>query len=243
MKYIRASTIAHIVVPAVILLTFSVLGGEAQRAAVDGVTSPIFGPTTVTTLNTGFGDNELHRMDQDVLTTSTVEFAKVRIDSSTTGVEFDTDGDGSATLCGVSNGNDECLLINLDNVGANIIGVGSTTGATSLYFSSISPSAPHYICQLQSPTVDGATTFAVTACLVNLSCTGAETINTITGGALGMTIQLINSDTDCTIADDDAATASNAIDLVGTAANEVGVVNEIITLIYNGTYWVEPGKR
>ena len=242
MKYVRASTIAYIVVPVVLLLAFGALA-EAQRVPVDGITTPTFGATTVTTLNTGQGDNELYDMDQDVLTTSTFGSAKLRIDSSTTGVEIDTDGDGSATLCGVSNGNDECLLINLDNVGANIIGIGSTTGATSLYFSAISPSAPHFICQLQSPVVDAATTFAVTSCLVNLSCTGAETINTITGGSLGMIVQLINSDTDCTIADDDAATASNAIDLVGTAANEVGVVNEIITLIYNGTYWVEPGKR
>jgi hypothetical protein len=88
-------------------------------------------------------------------------------------------------------------------------------------------------------TVNGATTFAVSSGYVVLECTGAETINTITGGIAGAVLILENSDTECTLADDDSATASNAIDLTGTATNDVGAVAKIITLIYNGSHWLQ----
>lgn len=93
-------------------------------------------------------------------------------------------------------------------------------------------------------TVDAATTFAVTTAssYVVLACTGAETINTITGGATGMLLYLEHTDTDCTIADDDDATATDAIDLTGAATNDVGAVNKVITLIYNGTYWLQTAE-
>lgn len=91
-------------------------------------------------------------------------------------------------------------------------------------------------------TVDGATTFAVTTSYLVLACTGAETINTITGGVTGQIVLIENTDTDCTIADDDDATASNAVDLTGTATNDVGAVAKVITLIYNGTYWLQTAE-
>lgn len=85
-------------------------------------------------------------------------------------------------------------------------------------------------------TVDAATTFAITSGYVVLACTGAETINTITGGVQGMVLYLENSDTECTLADDEDPTAANAIDLTG-AANDVGAVSKMLMLIYTGAHW------
>lgn len=87
-------------------------------------------------------------------------------------------------------------------------------------------------------TVDGATTFALASAYIVLACTGAETINTITGGKTGMILLLENTDTECTIADDENPTAADAIDLTG-AANDVGAVAKVIALLYNGTHWLE----
>lgn len=89
----------------------------------------------------------------------------------------------------------------------------------------------------QAVTVDSATTFAATSNFVILACTGAETINTITGGVQGLVLYIEHTDSECTIADDDSATASNAIDLTGTATNDVGATAKFIVLIYNGTHW------
>lgn len=92
---------------------------------------------------------------------------------------------------------------------------------------------------LQVVTVDGATTFAVTSDYVGLVCTGAETINTITGGVAGMRLLIHHTDTDCTIADDDAATAADAVDLTGTGTNDAGLAKKVLLLLYNGTSWEE----
>lgn len=91
-------------------------------------------------------------------------------------------------------------------------------------------------------TVNGATTFAVTSAYIVLECTGAETINTITGGLTGTVLHIENSDTECTIADDDSATATDAVDLTGAGANDVGAVAKVITLIYNGTHWLQTAE-
>ena len=91
-------------------------------------------------------------------------------------------------------------------------------------------------------TVDGATTFALTSGYIVLVCTGAETINTITGGTPGAVIHIENSDSECTIADDDDATAANAIDLTGAATTDVGAVAKVITLIYNGSHWLQTAE-
>ena len=89
-------------------------------------------------------------------------------------------------------------------------------------------------------TVDAATTFATSATYlgrITLACTGAETINTITGAVTGTRLIIHHTDTDCTMADDDAATAANAIDLTGVATNLVGAAKLVIVLVYNGTDW------
>ena len=80
-------------------------------------------------------------------------------------------------------------------------------------------------------TVDSATTAAITTSQITLACTGAETINTITGGVQGMRLLILHYDTDCTLADDDDATAADAIDLTGTATFDVGAVNKVIELV------------
>jgi hypothetical protein len=87
-------------------------------------------------------------------------------------------------------------------------------------------------------TVDGATTFAVASSYMSLECTDAETINTITGGSTGMTLIIEHLDTDCTIADDDTATASDAVNLNGTG-NLAGAAGTNLTLIYTGEHWQE----
>ena len=54
-----------------------------------------------------------------------------------------------------------------------------------------------------------------------------------------MIVYLENTDTECTIADDDDPTAADAVDLTGSATNDVGAVKKIIGLIYNGTDWLQ----
>lgn len=88
-------------------------------------------------------------------------------------------------------------------------------------------------------TVDAVTTFAVASSYTVLACTGAETVNTITGGITGTVVWLEHSDADCTIADDDDPTAANAVNLTGVATNDVGATAKVIGLIYNGTSWLQ----
>lgn len=86
-------------------------------------------------------------------------------------------------------------------------------------------------------TVDGATTFSVVSSDMTLACTGAETINTATGGATRMILVLLNNDTDCTIADDDTPTAVNAFNLTGAATNDVGAAGKYMTFKFDGNAW------
>ena len=90
-------------------------------------------------------------------------------------------------------------------------------------------------------TVDAATTFAVTgpySARITLACTGAETIDTITGGTAGMVLYIQHTDTDCTLADDETPTAADAIDLTA-AATDVGAAKKVVVLIYNAGAWEE----
>ena len=86
--------------------------------------------------------------------------------------------------------------------------------------------------------LDAVTTFAVTQSYTVLTCTGPESLATITGGTTGSVIFIENGDTDCTITDDESPTAADAIDVTG-AANDVGSVAKVIGLIYNGTSWLQ----
>lgn len=90
--------------------------------------------------------------------------------------------------------------------------------------------------------VDAVTTFAVTSGYISLACTGAETINTIAGGATGLELVIEHTDTECTIADDDDPTAANAVNLTGTATNDAGAVGKVIRLLYDGTHWLQVGE-
>ena len=90
-------------------------------------------------------------------------------------------------------------------------------------------------------TVDAATTFAASGTYqarVTLACTGAEAIDTITGGVAGMRLIIHHTDADCTLNDDETPTAANAIDLTG-AANDVGAAKKNMVLLFDGTSWEE----
>lgn len=94
----------------------------------------------------------------------------------------------------------------------------------------------------QAVDVNGATTFAITSDHVVLTCDGAETIQTITGGAHGMLLVIEHGDTDCTLDDDDDATAANAIDLTGADTDDVGAVNKVTVLVRGASYWKQVGE-
>jgi hypothetical protein len=155
--------------------------GEAQR--VNGVSTPTFGATTVSTLDTGFGANELYDMDQHVLTTSSPRFTSLNVGVSGTGAVV-TAGNGTITLTGDGDGTDESWTWGMNT--SNLLTLSSASGGTTVFFSGVNISVPIYFNQVGTVTVDGATTFAVSNQYITLACTGAETINTITGGAQGM---------------------------------------------------------
>jgi hypothetical protein len=150
----------------------------------------------------------------------------------------------SGTLETVTNSNAVILMENGDS-GADCAHALQTNPTLFIHSATIcSTSTTEYAAYThlgQAPnqvtvTVDAATTFAITTGYVDLQCTGAETINTITGGVEGLVLYLENTDTECTIADDETPTAANAIDLTG-AANDVGAAAKVLTLVYNGTHW------
>jgi hypothetical protein len=131
------------------------------------------------------------------------------------------------------------IALALAVVTAGVLGatfVGAQVRVQRGYVSTVIGAAP------QTVTVDAATTFVSTSSYARLACTGAETINTITGGSAGQVLIIEDTDTDCTLADDDDPTAANAIDLTGAATNDVGAVGKIITLVYNGTIWLQTAE-
>lgn len=86
--------------------------------------------------------------------------------------------------------------------------------------------------------VDGATTFVVTRNVIQLTCTGAETITTITGGVSGQLLTLLHEDSDCTLNDTDNDTADQ-LDLVGANGDLVGAADLVIQLVYTGSHWLQ----
>ena len=86
--------------------------------------------------------------------------------------------------------------------------------------------------------VDGATALPITSSSVNLTCTGAETITTITGGLSGQLLAIQHEDTDCILNDTDVDTADQ-LDLVGANGDLTGAADLMILLYFNGTYWQE----
>lgn len=89
----------------------------------------------------------------------------------------------------------------------------------------------------------GATTFAVTISRVMIITGdgGGNTIGTITGGTSGQMLVLIFVDANVTITDTEAATA-DTINLAGTATNFTSAANKTLTLIHNGTKWLETAR-
>lgn len=84
----------------------------------------------------------------------------------------------------------------------------------------------------------GAEALAITSNSLNLTCTGAETILTITGGVSGQLLAITHEDADCTLDDTDVDTA-NQMDLVGANGDLTGAADLMILLYFNGTSWHE----
>lgn len=130
-------------------------------------------------------------------------------------------------------------LTNSSGIAANL---SDETGTGALVFGTAPAISAPVFSGLMSITqvnvdIDGATTFAVTSSYTNLTCTGAETINTITGGVTGAILYIELGDSTCTLANDDAPTATDAIDLDG-AGDVGGDVNMMVALIFTGSNWV-----
>ena len=88
-----------------------------------------------------------------------------------------------------------------------------------------------------------STTFAVTRDSVDLNCAAPQNLNTITGGVVGQRLLIFHDDGNCTIIDDNAPTAANAINMKGGGGggDNSGSVDESIVLIFNGTHWIHAG--
>ncbi len=81
---------------------------------------------------------------------------------------------------------------------------------------------------------DGSTTQTANAPYLDLQCTGAETIISITGrsASIGTLLIVRNADTDCTIQDDDTPEA-NEFNLLGTG-DDVGATGKMMFFIHDG---------
>ncbi len=89
----------------------------------------------------------------------------------------------------------------------------------------------------QAVTIGAAvTTFAITSDYVQLTCTAAENIATITGGLEGTRLIIEYVDTNCTLDADATPTATDALAL---DASDVSAVNKVIMLVYNGSHWLK----
>ncbi|MBP9717748.1 hypothetical protein KBD59_00420 [Candidatus Gracilibacteria bacterium] len=73
--------------------------------------------------------------------------------------------------------------------------------------------------------------------VINLEATSAD-VNTITNGVAGQMLILLFNDA-VTVADDDTATAANAINLVGIATSFVAAAGDTLTLVSDGSSWRE----
>ena len=85
-------------------------------------------------------------------------------------------------------------------------------------------------------TVASATNMAIDSSVVTL--TGTTTIATITGGVAGQELTIIFT-TAIAVTDDDTTTATDAINLVGTATNFTSAAGDVLQLIYTGAHWRE----
>lgn len=194
--------------------------------ATSGTISILPGATAGTYTLTLPGTSTNAALMYSTLTTNAIDVAN-SVWGISNGMAFGgaTGGDGfETTLTPVDPTADRTITL------PNLTGVVALTGALNTGI------IGHAV---QAVTVNGATTFAITSNVVTLACTGAEDIATITGGIAGQFLTIENTDTECTVKDDDDATAANAIDLTGTATDDVGAVKKVLVLYYNGTDWQE----
>ena len=87
----------------------------------------------------------------------------------------------------------------------------------------------------------GGEALAITSSSINLTCTGAETILTITGGLTGQLLNILHEDTDCILDDTDVDTADQ-IDLAGANTDLTGAADLMVQLYFNGTSWLEVSR-
>ena len=88
-------------------------------------------------------------------------------------------------------------------------------------------------------TVASATNMAIDSNVVTL--TGTTQIATITGGVSGQLLTIIFT-TAIQVTDDDTATATDAVNLVGTATNFTSAAGDTLQLVYTGAHWREIGR-
>jgi len=157
------------------------------------------------------------------------------------GVLLSDDGDGALTILGQGDGSDEDLTLNLDDT-ANEGTFSSSTGLVTLGFTSIDLQVAGSVgTTMTTVDIDGATAFPITSNVHTLTCTGAETITTITGGINGQLLTIIHEDSECTLNDTDDDTADQ-LDLVGADGDLAGATDQTIQLLYNGAHWFEVSR-
>ena len=115
--------------------TISLIGGTIGANNISG--------TQTTTGTLTFGDNgDIINFDSstwDITSGAVVGFTTLTLDTATTGVLLDTDGDGMLIIQGQSAGEDEDLRFNLDDF-TNRVQVTSATAVDTIQFSSINVS-------------------------------------------------------------------------------------------------------
>ena len=86
---------------------------------------------------------------------------------------------------------------------------------------------------------ESATTFVVLSDVMTVTGDGGgNTVATITGGRNGQILVLLFVDTNVTITDTDAAT----VNTVNLSASFTSAANTALTLIHNGTKWLETAR-
>jgi len=157
------------------------------------------------------------------------------------GVLLSDDGDGALTILGQGDGSDEDLTLNLDDT-ANEGTFSSSTGLVTLGFTGIGLQVAGQVgSTVTTVDLDGVTAFPITRNVHTLTCEGAETITTITGGFSGQLLTIIHEDSDCTLNDTDDDTADQ-LDLLGANGDLAGAADQTIQLLYNGAHWFEVSR-
>jgi len=162
---------------------------------------------------------------------ATINFSSIALQESGVGVvnlnEIDTSSELDA-IVGDDTGSGALVFADTPTLVTPVIGVAT---GTSLALTGQMGSAVVTI------TVDGATTFAVTRNVINLECTDAEIITTITGGFSGQLLTILHEDSSCTINDTDDDTADQ-IDMLGSNNDLAGAADLVVQLVYTGAHWL-----